>query len=77
VSREAEATPSLLPCPFCGGAAFRRDIRELGYGDAARYMIGCPACVVGREGHSWEEAITAWNTRVSANSARSLSGRMV
>ena len=68
----------LKPCPFCGGEAdiydyeTEHDIYDsytLGYVDTeiiTKYVCVCPACgASGAEQTSEEEAIEAWNRRVS------------
>lgn len=51
----------LLPCPFCGGDAFR-DTEEIGI---AKYLVGCSGspCLGYQWGRTREEADRNWNTR--------------
>ena len=61
-SREVEATPNLLPCPFCGGRAIK-----------GMFNVWCHDCdaMTALDSSATSEQITAaWNTRVSANEAR-------
>ena len=64
---------SLLPCPFCGGAA------EVCYDDTffgifKRYMVECTVCWASTHGYAdtdlWkssrQEALDAWNRRPGA-----------
>lgn len=59
-------TPTLEPCPCCGGAAQLKDTR----GARIRQgWVGCPACGLYK---SWKidpaGAIRIWNTRTSVSS---------
>jgi len=61
-------TPTLLPCPFCGGKAFLHDDPFIEGRGAA--FVECGECSVTKEG-DYEEplsAITSWNRRVPVNS---------
>lgn len=53
----------LKPCPFCGGEATVKRIESI-----YRYRVSCDKCPV-EVGRHWfgtkEEAIEAWNRRVS------------
>ena len=46
----------LKPCPFCGGTA--EIIPEGDY-----HEVTCMDCGVARQGHTYDDAVNAWNTR--------------
>ena len=52
---------TLLPCPFCGGAAEIRCFDE----SMDLWSAECDSCQVARLGDSKQEAVTAWNTRTT------------
>jgi len=62
MSREAKATPNLLPCPFCGGDAFIWPASKHGI------LVTCDDddCAAS-DVHCFPDE---WNTRVSATPAR-------
>jgi len=56
---------SLLPCPFCGGAAIQEDLQLAIGGEGEPYwLISCSDCgIPSSEGCDEREAIAAWNRR--------------
>lgn len=55
----------LLPCPHCGGPAEMRPVERGGW----RIVCGCPWFVDSLETRSYEEVVSAWNRRCSAQEA--------
>lgn len=55
---------TLLPCPFCGGAAKLTDHEDCDVG--GRWVV-CTPCGAARWGDQPDEAITAWNARTNTN----------
>lgn len=55
---------TLLPCPFCGGAAKLTDHEDCDVG--GRWVV-CTPCGAARWGDQPDEAIAAWNTRTNTN----------
>ena len=56
------AAPSLLPCPFCGGAA-RRSSSGKWHGTGCSGPMKCPAHLHALMFHTPEESDAAWNRR--------------
>lgn len=58
----ASAVQSLLPCPFCGGAA-RRSSSGKWHGTGCSGSMKCPAHLHALMFHTPEESDAAWNRR--------------
>lgn len=68
----SEVTQAALePCPFCGGNAKVDDEES---DDVGGYFASCTKCPVSAWGDTREEAIAAWNTRLTAQSGEGRSG---
>ena len=58
-------TDKLLPCPFCGGEAAVRDIKE----PSANGWVGCQRCRCFMDfvNNGKPQALAAWNRRAEGN----------
>jgi Lar family restriction alleviation protein len=67
------SAPELKPCPFCGNAAYT-DLETaaiMGARTSHDFAIACRWCEVSAPGrNTFDEAVTAWNTRADIAAAQ-------